>query len=45
LEANEQVAMARLQSKMANGPESSGKRTQFVQPMVGLALVQFDGNR
>jgi len=31
LEANEQVAMARLQIKMDNGPESSGKRTQFLE--------------
>lgn len=30
----EQVAMARLQIKMDNGPESSGKRTQFLQRMV-----------
>jgi DDE family transposase len=36
LDANEQVAMARLQSKMDNGPESSGKRTQFLQRMVGF---------
>jgi DDE family transposase len=34
LDANEQVAMARLQIKMDNGPESSGKRTQFLQRMV-----------
>jgi hypothetical protein len=36
LEANEQVAMARLQIKMDNSPESSGKRTQFLQRMMGL---------
>jgi hypothetical protein len=36
LEATEQVAMARLQITMDNGPESRGKRTQFVQRMVGL---------
>jgi hypothetical protein len=36
LDANEQVAMARLQIKMDNGPESSGKRTQFLQRMVGF---------
>jgi hypothetical protein len=35
-DANEQVAMARLQIKMDNGPESSGKRTQFLQRMVGF---------
>jgi hypothetical protein len=29
-----QVAMARLQIKMDNGPESSGKRTPFLQRMV-----------
>ena len=33
LDAHEQVAMARLQIKMDNGPESSGKRTQFLQRM------------
>ena len=36
LDANEQVAMARLQIKMDNGPESSGKRTRFLQRMVGF---------
>ena len=36
LDAHEQVAMARLQIKMDNGPESSGKRTQFLQRMVGF---------
>jgi hypothetical protein len=36
LDANEQGAMARLQITMANGPESSGRRTQFVQRMVAL---------
>jgi Rhodopirellula transposase DDE domain len=35
-DANEQVAMARLQITMDNGPESRGRRTQFVQRMVGL---------
>jgi hypothetical protein len=34
LEETEQVAMARLQIKMDNGPESSGRRTQFLQRMV-----------
>ena len=34
LDAAEQVAMARLQIKMDNGPESSGKRTQFLHRMV-----------
>jgi Rhodopirellula transposase DDE domain len=34
LEEVEQVAMARLQIKMDNGPESSGRRTQFLQRMV-----------
>ena len=36
LDANEQVAMARLQIKMDNGPESSGRRTQFLHRMVGF---------
>ena len=36
LDSNEQVAMAQLQIKMDNGPESSGKRTQFLQRMVGF---------
>ena len=36
LDTNEQVAMARLQIKMDNGPESSGKRTQFLQRIGGL---------
>jgi Rhodopirellula transposase DDE domain len=36
LEATEQVAMARLQIKMDNGPESSGRRTQFLQRMVAF---------
>jgi Rhodopirellula transposase DDE domain len=36
LEETEQVAMARLQIKMDNGPESSGKRTQFLQRMVAF---------
>jgi hypothetical protein len=34
LDATEQVAMAKLQIKIDNGPESSGKRTQFLQRMV-----------
>ena len=35
-EETEQVAMTRLQIKMDNGPESSGKRTQFLQRMVAF---------
>jgi DDE family transposase len=34
LDEAEQVAMTRLQSKMDNGPESSGRRPQFLQRMV-----------
>jgi hypothetical protein len=34
LEETEQVAMTRLQIKMENGPESSGRRTQFLHRMV-----------
>jgi Rhodopirellula transposase DDE domain len=34
-----QVAMARLQSNMENGPESSGKRTQFLQRMVAFCAA------
>jgi hypothetical protein len=34
LAATEQVAMTRLQIKMDNGPESSGRRTQFLHRMV-----------
>jgi len=34
LEEVEQVAMAKLQITMDNGPESSGRRTQFLQRMV-----------
>src|SRR5262249_21009600 len=34
--AHEQVAMARLQITMDNGPESRGKRPPFLQRMVGL---------
>jgi Rhodopirellula transposase DDE domain len=34
LDETEQVAMARLQIKMDNGPESSGRRTQLLQRMV-----------
>ena len=37
LEETEQVAMARLQIKMDNGPESSGIRTQFLHRMVQFA--------
>ena len=36
LEKTEQGAMARLQIKMDNGPESSGRRTQFLQRMVAF---------
>jgi transposase len=36
LDEGEQGAMARLQIKMDNGPESSGKRTQFLQRMVAF---------
>ena len=36
LEQTEQVALARRQIKMDNGPESSGKRTQFLQRMVAF---------
>ena len=36
LEKTEQVTMTRLQIKMDNGPESSGKRTQFLHRMVAL---------
>ena len=36
LEETEQVAMARLQIKMDNGPESSGKRTQFLHRLVAF---------
>jgi Rhodopirellula transposase DDE domain len=36
LEATTQVAMARLQIKMDNGPESSGRRTQFLHRMVAF---------
>jgi hypothetical protein len=35
-DTKEQVARARLQINMDNGPESSGKRTQFLQRMVGF---------
>jgi hypothetical protein len=34
LDETEQVAMAQLQIQMDNGPESSGRRTQFLQRMV-----------
>jgi len=36
LEETEQVAMARLQIKMDNGPESSGRRTQFLHRIVAF---------
>ena len=36
LDEAEQVAMARLQITMDHGPESRGKRTQFLQRMVAL---------
>ena len=36
LDETEQVAMARLQIKMDNGPESRGRRTQFLQRMVAF---------
>jgi Rhodopirellula transposase DDE domain len=36
LDTTEQVAMAQLQIKMDNGPESSGKRTQFLHRMVAF---------
>ena len=36
LDETEQVAMTRLQIKMDNGPESSGRRTQFLHRMVAL---------
>ena len=39
LDEAEQVAMARLQIKMDNGPESSGKRTQFLHRMVAFCDV------
>ena len=39
LEEVEQVAMAKLQIKMDNGPESSGRRTQFLQRMVTFCDV------
>ena len=35
-EETEQVAMTRLQIHMANGPESSGRRTQCLQRMVAF---------
>lgn len=36
LDANAHVAMTRLQIKMDNGPESSGRRTHFLQRMVAF---------
>jgi Rhodopirellula transposase DDE domain len=37
LDATEQVAMAQLQIQMDNGPERSGRRTQFLSRMVQFA--------
>ena len=37
LDEQEQAATSRLQSKMANGSESSGRRTQFLHRMVQFA--------
>ena len=37
VDETEQAAMPRLQIKMDNGPESSGKRTQFLYRMVQFA--------
>jgi len=37
LEEQEQVAVSKLQIKMDNGPESSGRRTQFLYRMVQFA--------
>ena len=37
LDEHEQAATRRLQIKMDNGPESSGRRTQFLSRMVQLA--------
>jgi Rhodopirellula transposase DDE domain len=37
VDETEQAAMTRLQIKMDNGPESSGKRTQFLHRMVQFA--------
>jgi transposase len=39
LDTSAQVAMARLQIKMDNGPESSGRQTQFLQRMVAFCDV------
>jgi hypothetical protein len=39
LDETEQVAMAKLQITMDNGPESSGKRTQFLQRMVAFCAA------
>jgi hypothetical protein len=39
LDKTEQVAMAKLQINMDNGPESSGRRTQFLQRMVAFCDV------
>jgi Rhodopirellula transposase DDE domain len=39
LDEAEQMAMARLQIKMDNGPESRGKRTQFLHRMVAFCDV------
>jgi Rhodopirellula transposase DDE domain len=39
LDEAEQVAMTRLQSKMDNGPERSGRRTQFLHRMVAFCAA------
>jgi hypothetical protein len=39
LDEQEQAATSQLQIKMDNGPESSGRRTQFLARMVQLADV------
>ena len=39
LEKTEQGAMARLQINMDNGPDRSGKRTQFLQRMVAFCAA------
>lgn len=36
VDEGEQGALARLQIKMENGPESRGQRTQFLQRMVAF---------
>jgi len=39
LDATAQVPLTRLQIKMDNGPESSGRRTQFLHRMVGFCAA------